>query len=47
MGTALKGVDPSNSTFQQLSVSLEDLKGCEVSSEQAIGFAALMGLKIK
>ena len=47
IGTALKGVDLSNSSFQQLSVSLENLKGCEVSTEQAIGFAVLMGLKIK
>ena len=46
-GTPLKGIDISSSTYQSLSVSLEDLTGCEVSPEQAIGFAAMLGLKIK
>ncbi|WP_342670991.1 hypothetical protein [Peribacillus loiseleuriae] len=45
--TSLKGIDISSSTFQRLNVSLEDLDGCEVPSEQAIGFAAILGLKIK
>ncbi|WP_313890865.1 pentapeptide repeat-containing protein [Psychrobacillus sp.] len=44
--TPLKGIDISNSTFEALTVSLEDLKGCKVNSNQAIQFAALLGLII-
>jgi len=46
-GTPLKGIDLSNSTFQMLTLSLEDLYGCEVSTDQAIGFSKLLGLVIK
>ena len=46
-GTKLSGVDISTCTFNQLNVSIADLAGCVVSEEQAIGFARLMGLKIK
>ncbi|WP_318263861.1 hypothetical protein [Peribacillus simplex] len=45
--TPLKGIDISSSTFQRITVSPEDLKGCEVSPDQAIVFAAMLGLKIK
>src|SRR5690625_3016501 len=45
--TPLKGIDLSPAQFERLSVSLEDLAGCEVSKDQAIGFAAMIGLKIK
>ncbi|WP_453890453.1 hypothetical protein [Virgibacillus necropolis] len=45
--TPLKGIDISNITFSSLNVTLEDLKGCEVSPDQAIGFATMLGLKIK
>lgn len=45
--TALKGIDISTCTFDNLTVSLDSLNGCEVSSEQAIGFAMLLGLKVK
>lgn len=46
-GTALKSIDLSSSSIGKLVVSVEDLTGCIVSSEQAIGFAALLGLVIK
>jgi uncharacterized protein YjbI with pentapeptide repeats len=45
--TILKGVDISTCTFEQINVSPESLVGCEVSSNQAIGFSRLLGLKIK
>jgi len=41
-GTSLNGIDLSNSTFEQLFISIKDLEGCKVSSEQAIGFALLL-----
>lgn len=45
--TSLKGIDISNSTFERLSLGIEDLRGCIVSREQALGFATMLGLKIK
>jgi len=45
--TILQGIDISTCTFEQINVSLESLIGCEVSSDQAIGFSKLLGLKIK
>lgn len=45
--TSLKGIDIRTSTFDELLVDLKDLRGCKVSSYQAIQFASLMGLVIK
>jgi len=45
--TSLKGIDISSSAFDTITVSIESLKGCKVSSYQAIQFATLMGLIIK
>ena len=45
--TALKGIDLSSNTYEQLTVSLEKLTECTVSTEQAIGFAKSLGLVIK
>ncbi|MEH7355139.1 pentapeptide repeat-containing protein, partial [Neobacillus drentensis] len=42
-----KGIDISTCTFDRLNVAFESLTGCEVSPEQAIGFATLLGLKVK
>ena len=44
--TALKNIDLSSNTYEQLTVSLEKLADCTVSTEQAIGFAKSLGLKI-
>lgn len=43
--TSLKGIDISTSTFNTLNVSMDELKGCKISSYQAIQFAVLMGRK--
>ncbi len=43
----LKGVDISSSHFDTLTVGLENVSGCTVSTHQAIQFASLLGLKIK
>jgi uncharacterized protein YjbI with pentapeptide repeats len=45
--TPLKGMDLSSCTFDRLNVSMSDLAGCAVTSDQAIGFARLLGLIIK
>ena len=45
--TSLKGIDISSSTFDTLTVSVNDLRGCKVSPYQAIQFASLLGLIIK
>ncbi|MBD7946063.1 MULTISPECIES: pentapeptide repeat-containing protein [Psychrobacillus] len=45
--TSLNGIDLSTSTYENLIVSMEDLKGCTVSMEQAIGFAKSLGVIIK
>ena len=45
--TPLKGIDLRSCTFDRLNVSINDLAGCEVTSNQAIGFARLLGLIIK
>lgn len=45
--TSLKGIDISTCKFKRLQVTPESLNGCEVSTEQAIGFASLLGLKVK
>ncbi|SDN43256.1 Uncharacterized protein YjbI, contains pentapeptide repeats [Psychrobacillus sp. OK028] len=45
--TALAGIDLSSNTYEQLTVSLDKMKDCTVSSEQAIGFAKSLGLTIK
>ena len=46
-GTALTGIDLSSNTYEQLTVSLDQMQNCTVSSEQAIGFAKSLGLIIK
>ena len=46
-GTPLKGIDLSSCTFERLNVSINDLTGCEVNENQALGFARLLGLIIK
>nr|WP_286168778.1 pentapeptide repeat-containing protein [Roseburia sp. 1XD42-34] len=45
--TSLKNVDLSNSTFERLIVSLDELDGCEISPQQAIAFATMLGLKVE
>ncbi len=45
--TSLDGIDLSSCKIDQLSLSPGDLKGCVVSSEQAIAFARLLGIVIK
>lgn len=45
--TPLKGIDLSSNTYEQLTVSMEQLADCTVSTEQAIGFAKSLGLIIK
>ncbi|MGV7001957.1 hypothetical protein ACWA2C_25180 [Priestia megaterium] len=45
--TILKGIDISTCTYEQLNVTLESLRGCEVSPNQAIGFSKLLGLNVK
>ena len=45
--TPLNGVDLSTSYFETLTVSMDDLKGCQVSTYQALRFSTLMGLIIK
>lgn len=44
--TPLKGIDLRTNTFQRLQITLPELEGCMVTSEQAIGFARLLGLQI-
>lgn len=44
--TPLKGCDLSQSYFESFVVNKEDLLGCKVSRNQAVQFAALMGLVI-
>ncbi|GIN61815.1 hypothetical protein J27TS8_18080 [Robertmurraya siralis] len=45
--TSLKGVDISTSTFEQLIIDMKDMRGCKVSTYQALQFASLLGLIIK
>lgn len=46
-GTSLKDIDISRSTFEQLTVGIEDLRGCIVNQQQAKAFAQLLGLVVK
>ena len=46
-GTKLKGIDLSSCELDGLGVTIEDLDGCIVSSEQVIAFSYLLGLIIK
>ncbi|WLD94599.1 pentapeptide repeat-containing protein [Alkalihalobacillus sp. AL-G] len=43
-GTVLKGIDLSSCTFEKLVVSIENLEGCIITSDQAVGFAKALGL---
>lgn len=43
-GTKLTGIDLSSCEFSQLGVNIEDVKGCIVSPQQAVGFSKLFGL---
>jgi uncharacterized protein YjbI with pentapeptide repeats len=45
--TPLKGIDLSTCTFERINVSIKDIAGCEVTEDQALGFARLLGLIIK
>jgi len=45
--TSLTGVDLSNSFFERLQITLDGLKGCTVTNEQAVGFAKALGLRVK
>ncbi|WP_145412939.1 pentapeptide repeat-containing protein [Paenibacillus xylanexedens] len=46
-GTPMKGLDLSDSEFDALVLTLEDLAGCAIAPHQAATFAGLMGLIIK
>lgn len=45
--TALRGIDLSSNSFENIQVSIEKLAGCIVAPEQALAFARQMGLIIK
>ena len=45
--TSLKGIDLSNSSFDRLTVSIDSLRGCTITPNQAIGFASMLGLIVK
>ncbi|TES47031.1 pentapeptide repeat-containing protein [Halalkalibacterium halodurans] len=45
--TDLSDMDLRTCSFQQLTVSFDKLQGCTVTSEQAIGFAKILGLNIE
>jgi hypothetical protein len=47
IGSKLMGVDLSDCTFDELSVELQDLDGCMISSHQASTFVGLMGMIIR
>lgn len=43
-GSKLAGIDLSSCEFNQIGVTKEDVKGCIVSTQQAIAFARVFGL---
>jgi len=43
-GTKLAGIDLSSCAFRQISVTMEDVQGCIISPQQAVGFSKLFGL---
>ncbi|MDX1806877.1 MAG: pentapeptide repeat-containing protein [Paenisporosarcina sp.] len=45
--TSLTNIDLSTCTYEQVTVSVDKLVGCTVSTEQALGFAKSLGLVIK
>mgnify|MGYP005852902427 CR=1 FL=1 len=45
--TALNGIDLSNSVFDQMTVGINNLKGCIVNQEQAQALSLLLGLVVK
>lgn len=45
--TSLATIDLSSCTYEQVTVSVDKLAGCTVSTEQALGFAKSLGLIIK
>ncbi|MDF2636439.1 MAG: hypothetical protein K0R78_3313, partial [Pelosinus sp.] len=45
-GTKLAGIDLSSCEFRQIGVTIEDMQGCIVSPQQAVGFSKLFGLII-
>ncbi|CAM3235827.1 pentapeptide repeat-containing protein [Filibacter tadaridae] len=47
METELNGVDLSESTYDRIEVTLPKIAGCIVSTDQAIGFARVLGLSVK
>lgn len=46
-GTSLKGIDLSTSVFEHLQITLNELAGCTVTPDQALGFAKALGIVIK
>lgn len=46
-GIALKGIDLSTCQFNQLGVTVEDLRGCIIAPEQAMALANVFGVVIK
>lgn len=46
-GTNLNGVDLSTNTFESLTVSRDQLEGCIISEEQAVGFVKMLGMIVK
>jgi len=45
-GTKLAGIDLSSCEFRKIGVTMEDVQGCIVSPQQAVGFSKLFGLII-
>jgi len=46
-GTSLCGIDISTCAIEGIGIRMEDMKGAVVSPEQAVMFAAMMGLSVK
>lgn len=46
-GTKLAGIDLSSCEFSHIGITIEDVQGCIVSPQQAVGFSKLFGLIIK
>ena len=45
--TKLKGVDLSNSTIEEMAISIEDVQGAIINKLQVLDLSYLLGVKIK